>query len=261
MIKAMNTNIHLINGYIQTIYLYQRNDELLLFDSGCRCDAPLIEKFIEEKLNLKLENLKLIVVTHFHPDHAGTAMYFKKNYGIPLAGPDNFNSWYAGVEGILTYIVDIFLTYLVAYKQGRGLKNVLFPRKVLLSNELFAGDKLPQFPEWEVLEASGHTNTDISLKNESLNVIYIADNIVAKKDKLFRPYPLFNPNKYKESLNSYLSLEGYDFLLAHGGRISIAKQQIETLIASTPRTPRRHKNSLIKILAAIFIKSIKAKDK
>lgn len=245
--------IHQIPGYIQTIYLVEYNHGLILLDGCCRCDVNLVVNYIESNLKRPLNDLKLVVSTHAHPDHAGGLSEFKK-LGIRIAGPAGLNDWYGGVSGFATYWVDILLTYLVAVNKKKPLRNIIFPRKTKLDLILREGDTLDGFSDWKVLECPGHTLSDITLYHQEQNLAYIADNFVGNNKRVFRPYPIIAPEKYQKSLKRYLDLGIERFLLAHHGEVQIPKKRILELIDSTPETSRRHMNTL----PAIFTKLLRA---
>lgn len=235
----MKYKIHEIKGYIQTIYLVEYLEGLLLLDGCCRCDIPVVESFIANEL-------KLVVSTHAHPDHAGGLFYFKQK-GISIAGPKNLMSWYSGVSGFFTYWIDILLTYLVAINKKSGFKNILFPRKISLDFKLNDLDRVPGFEEWQVLSCAGHTGIDLSIWHSKDKIAHVADNFVGNQKNVFRPYPIVYPEKYID-----LNIE--TFLIAHYGKVIVSKEKIEKLIETTPIKARKHTNTL----PAIFLKLVKA---
>lgn len=240
--------IHEINGYIASLYLVETNQGLLLLDSGCRCDVEIVQRFIENTLNKKMEDLKLVIVTHAHPDHSGGASFYKEKFKTKIAGPENVNNWYRGFEGILTYGIDLLLTYLVALRKKKGIKNILFPRKLRLDFALKDGDAIPGFENWKVLQTPGHTTDDLTLYCQRENTAYIADMIVGQRKEFFRPYPLSLPGEYKKSLQKYIDLKIETFLMAHYGINVISEDQIKKNIDKTPSIPRVHRNTLPTIL-------------
>ncbi len=68
--------IRQIQGYIQSIYFAVYHDKILLLDGCCKADINQIERFITQELKRPIEQLKAVVVTHMHPDHAGAAALF-----------------------------------------------------------------------------------------------------------------------------------------------------------------------------------------
>lgn len=53
------------------MYLAEYPDKLMLLDGASRADIPHLKDFIEHQLNRSFTDLKMVVVTHMHPDHAG----------------------------------------------------------------------------------------------------------------------------------------------------------------------------------------------
>ncbi|MCS4306858.1 glyoxylase-like metal-dependent hydrolase (beta-lactamase superfamily II) [Rheinheimera pacifica] len=88
--------LHIIPGYIQNIYLVQDAAGLLLLDGCSRADVSTVCDFISKKLALPLTALKLVVVTHMHPDHAGGAHLLRRKTGASIACHPKACLWYSG---------------------------------------------------------------------------------------------------------------------------------------------------------------------
>ena len=254
----MKYHLHEIAGYIQSIYLVEQQGVFFLLDGCSRPDVEVVKHYLEQVLGKSIYDLKLVIATHAHPDHFGGVSFFKNLYDIPVAGPAQVNSWYAGSFGFFTYCTDILLTYLVAVNKKKPIRNILFPRSVNLDYILRDQDVVPGFESWQVLVCPGHTDMDLSLYHSGDNLAYIADNLVGKKNKVFRPYPLIRPDLYRETLTRYINLGIENFLIAHYGKVRVTKQQLESLIRSIPNEPRRHLTTLprilLKLLKAFFRK-------
>jgi len=246
----MDFNIHSIHGYIQTTYLVEYKRGLLLFDSGTKADVDVILDYIKYTLKRPLDDLRLIVLTHMHPDHAGGANEIRRRTGAKIAAHPKINKWYRGLIGFFRHKVDLFLTLFVAKKLNKRLKNVSFKRRVKIDHLLKEGSSLPGFSDWSSLFCPGHTDSDLTLFNAKNSIAYIADNIIKTKRKYHRPYPLHQPKEYQLSLKRYLNLNIKTYLLAHGGVLKIDKGDINALIFRTPKTARKHRNSLLNILKA-----------
>ena len=240
MKKETRPKIHQIDGYIQTIYLVEYTDKLLLLDSGCSCDVPVVKRFIEEDLGRKILDLKLVVLTHAHPDHSGGAQYYRDLYQCPLAGSKDLNLLYSGLSGRMTHLVDMVLTYYVASKRQAGWKNVVFPRHIELDYILAEGDVLPMFSDWQVLETPGHTLADLSIFHAKSSTAYVADCIIGSRTWYSRPYPIHSPVQYRNSLGRFVELGIQNFLLAHYGEHQIPAEKIQTLIDGVGDDPRKH---------------------
>ncbi len=213
--------IHTIKGLIQSIYLVEYPDKMLLLDGTCRCDVKTVNKFVTEKLNKTMDDIKLIVVTHMHPDHAGGASKFKKKYSIPITANPACNSWYTGANGLLQHKVDISLAYYVVKEKERGFKNLAYKRFIPIDHPVRDNDTLPGFEDWRVIETPGHTNHDINLYNEKLEMLYVADNILKIKNKYVPPFPIVYPDRMIATLGKISKLKVKTILMAHGGIATI----------------------------------------
>lgn len=234
------------------MYLVEYPEALILLDSGCRCDVDKVKRFIEEVLNKQMSDLKLVLVSHAHPDHSGGASFYQKRFGTKIAGPKNLNDWYRGFSGFITYLIDLCLAHLVAWKKGTDFERILFPRKIELDYELENSQKVPGFEDWCVLAADGHTISDLSFYHERDSIAYIADNIVGSNGKFFRPYPIFSPSRYKESLQKYIDLKIKTLMLAHHGAQQIEETIIQRIMDGIPTKARIHRNTLIVMLRQFF---------
>ncbi len=240
--------IHKLNGYIQSIYLVQNEDELLLLDGCCRCDINRVEDFITQKLQMSMSSLKLIVVTHMHPDHAGAAASLRRKYNCKIAGSELGQSWYKGIVGVFRHFLDLVLTLYVAKKMNKKARNVYFSKTLKVDYYLKDQSPLPGFEDWVALERPGHTNCDLSLYHKDSSQIYIADNIIKTRTKLIAPYPIHYPAIYKKSLESYLDLDIKTYLLAHGGCLSISRDDLSRFLNEVSDQPTNHKQLIKKMV-------------
>lgn len=172
-----NFKIHEIQGYIQTIYLVEQNDSFLMLDGGCASDVEKVKNYLES-LGKSIKDLRLVIVTHAHPDHSGGANKFSRLYNIPIAAPENLNDWYKGIAGFVKYWVDLLLAYMVAIKKTKRFENMLFERHTHIDITLYDGDAIKGFEGWSALTCPGHTNVDLSIVNLNDKIAYIADNLV-----------------------------------------------------------------------------------
>ncbi|WP_103654418.1 MBL fold metallo-hydrolase [Agarilytica rhodophyticola] len=67
------------------VHLISDGTNHFLIDSGLDKQFGKIEKFLLDH-RVDPKNLKAIIVTHGHHDHAGTAAYFQNKYGIKIIG-------------------------------------------------------------------------------------------------------------------------------------------------------------------------------
>lgn len=213
---------------------------LLLFDSGTRYDVKLILNFITKKLYRKPSDLKLVFVSHMHPDHSGGARQLKKLTGCKIAAAENANDWYDGLGGTVEHGIDIFLTCYVATRKRKKIQNIIFNKKIPIDYHLKDGDLLPGFSDWQVIGAHGHTHCDLNILHASKEYFYVADNIVKTFKGYVPPYPMYNPENYLKVLDHYLEMDFKNYLLAHGGKIVKEKVPLDKIKERVGNSPRTH---------------------
>ena len=236
--------LHQLNGYIQTIYLAEYEDKLLLLDGCSRADVDLILSYITETLKRPLSHLKLIVVTHMHPDHAGAAIPLRRETGCLIAMSNTKGDWYHGIDGFLMHLTDIMLTKWVAKRKGKTIKNIWYKRKfkpdVFLNDE----DDLPGFPDWSALKTPGHTDRDLSLYHKPSHKVYVADLMVIVKGRFIPPFPVFYPTWYRESIDRIFDLHPKGIYLAHHDEVTLTEEDLRFLKEKIPANPVTHWQSI-----------------
>lgn len=232
--------IHQIQGYIQTIYFAVYDDKVLLLDGCCKADINRIERFITQELNRPIEQLKAVVVTHMHPDHAGAANALKKRFGCKIVSGFAEGEWYSGIDGWLMYISDILLTHWVANRLKKKKKLIWYSRKLNADFLLKNNDVVPGFEDWQVIETQGHTDRDISLFHVPTRKVYVADLAVKVRNKFIPPFPVFYPNRYRKSLERIEQLKPSSVMLAHGGEVTVSHQEYLYLVSLAPEVPATH---------------------
>ncbi|WP_448214250.1 MBL fold metallo-hydrolase [Colwellia sp. MEBiC06753] len=242
-----------LNGYIQSIYLIKQRNELMLLDGCCRADIKLIKHFILAELQLSLSALKLVVVTHMHPDHAGAAHKLRKITGCQLACANVDGHWYTGLDGKLMHLTDLALASWVGQRKGKPKANLWYNPKLNPDHRLNDGDNLPYFNDWQVLYTQGHTDRDISLLHKPSQKIYVADLMVMVKGRYIPPFPLFYPNRYRQSLERIKALAPKAVILAHGGEVQPNEEDYQHLFERAPKVPLTHWRSVkIKLKRVLF---------
>jgi len=244
--------LHQLKGYIQNIYLAEYEHGLFLLDGCCRADVTEIEHFIVHVLKRPFTDLKLVVVTHMHPDHAGAAHKLRKLTGCKVAASSVAGQWYQGIDGYLMHLTDIALTRWVAGRKGKKTKNIWYPRYLQQDVFLSNGQPLPMFEDWQVIWTQGHTDRDISLYHQATGQVYVADLMVQVKSQLIPPYPVFYPRRYRESIDTIANLKPQKILLAHGVTEKIESKVFENLKEKAPTVPVTHWRSVKSKLKTVF---------
>jgi glyoxylase-like metal-dependent hydrolase (beta-lactamase superfamily II) len=214
---AEEFKIHTFNGYIEELFLAEYPDKLLLLDGGARCDVEPIENFITQNLKRPMSDLKLIVSTHMHPDHAGAAPILRKKYGIPIATYFEADQWYRGIRGVIQHTIDIFMAYFVAIKSHKLKKDIRYPSKLKADIQLHDNASLPYFNDWTAIHAPGHTSHMIVLYQRERQILYAADMILRLSKLCILPFPINLRNSAAFTLQKIADLPIKTMLLAHGG--------------------------------------------
>lgn len=83
------------------VFLVSQGEKHLLIDAGLPNHQAEIEDFIRSN-GIAPGDLSAIIVTHAHHDHAGTAAYFQKRYGVKIiAGVRDLSAFEKGANGKL----------------------------------------------------------------------------------------------------------------------------------------------------------------
>lgn len=248
--SAMNRNnnmqamqIHTLKGYIQNIYLVEYPDRLLLLDGCSRADTGMLCDYIRTGLKRPLSDLKLIVVTHMHPDHAGGAHQLRRLTGAPIASHPKAPGWYTGLAGRTAHAIDVALTWWVAGRLGRPKRHIWYNPVLKPDYRLQDGQALPGFADWQVLYTPGHTDHDISLLHVPTHEVYVADLLVRVKKALVPPYPVCHPNQYRASLMRIEALQAQRIYFAHVAARAGEDIPFADLLTMAPKRPKTHWHS------------------
>jgi glyoxylase-like metal-dependent hydrolase (beta-lactamase superfamily II) len=236
--------IHQLQGYIQNIFLVEYEHGCLLLDGACKADFSIIADFFEQHLKRPLSDLKVVMVTHMHPDHAGCAHYLRKKTGCKVISGTFSQQWYTGFSGKMAHLVDIFLAHWVAGKLGKKRSFIWYPPTLRPDLMLNDGDSVPGFDDWHVLFTPGHTSVDISLANHKEKCCYVADLVVKVKGQLTSPYPVYYPVAYRASLARLHELNGYTIMMAHVASQQISEKELTALIENAPSNPQNVRRTL-----------------
>ena len=236
--------LHHLQGYIQSVYLAEYPDKLLLLDGCSRADINMLKHFIQIDLARPLTDLKLVVVTHMHPDHAGAAHRLQNLTGCHIASSNVSGHWYSGIEGRLMHMTDILLAKWVAHRLKKPNRKIAYSRKLKANFHLGEGDFLPGFDDWQVLETQGHTDRDLSLHHLPTDKVYVADLMVKVKGHYIPPFPVFYPNRYRASLQKIIHMNPSTIALAHGGEVKPTSAQYQHLVSLAPKLPTTHWRSV-----------------
>nr|WP_136251364.1 MBL fold metallo-hydrolase [Ningiella ruwaisensis] len=237
--------LHQIQGYIQNIFLVEYKHGCMLLDGACKADLSVVSKYFEQRLKRPLSDLKVVMVTHMHPDHAGCAHLLRKLSGCKVICGYFDEHWYKGIKGALSHLTDIALSHWVAGRLGIKRRLIWYPRKLKPDLMLQNKENIPGFEDWHVISTPGHTAMDISIVHNKTKRMYVADLIVKVKGKLCPPFPVYFPHHYKQSLQKLYDYQGYELMMAHVKNRELKAGDIRTLINKAPDRPQHNSQVIL----------------
>lgn len=226
--------IHLIEGRHGAANAYLIDgEELVLIDTGGVGTGRRIARYIES-MGRSITDLRLIILTHLHWDHTGSARWLgrrsgasvlahaaeatpSRNGGLALV-PNAFGPW-----GFIIAILRALLRR---------------PRPVPLSGVLQDGQVLPVMGGLRVVHAPGHSPGSVCLYLERSRVLFPGDLIVSNVGRLSRPYPRGDEHSrvQEQSLQKLRGLEVDAVLPSHGKPVlDGAEARLSRLLDLPPR--------------------------
>ncbi len=213
----MKFQLHSFKAYLNTIYIAEYDFGLLLLDGGSSSDYRALKNFIQGELKRNLSDIKLVIVSHIHPDHSGAAAILKRELNIPILAHGDINLWYAGFPGFLQHRFDHYMARFTAKRHALEGNRFIFPRKLDFDYESKHGTPIPFFEDWVTFHTPGHTDHHIVLYNTDEKMLYCGDSIVRLNGKILAPFPITDAYALENSYDFLENLDCKTYLFAHGG--------------------------------------------
>jgi glyoxylase-like metal-dependent hydrolase (beta-lactamase superfamily II) len=213
-----------------------------------KADFATISDFFTVQLKRPLSDLKVVLVTHMHPDHAGCADFLRSQTGCKIVSSKNEKQWYNGFKGRFAHIVDIMLALWVAGKMRKPRQNIWYHPHLYIDITLSDQQVIPGFEEWQIFETPGHTDRDLSVMHMPSKRIYVADLIVEVKSVLSPPFPVFIPELYKQSLLKLQALQPKSVMMAHVGELCLCDDDYEQLLEKVPSHSESSKLAIKRVI-------------
>ncbi|PYE51825.1 MBL fold metallo-hydrolase [Deinococcus yavapaiensis] len=166
-------NLHQLSLGMVNVFLIEHEDELVLIDTGVPGSEILILDGVRA-LGRQPQQVRHIIVTHFHPDHAGSLAALKEltgatTYMHPLdARIVREGLWRERAVMPAPGFEEMFAQVVMAPQA--------FPRTAVVDVEVLPGEVLPIAGGLKVLHAPGHSAGQIALLwSEHGGVLFAAD--------------------------------------------------------------------------------------
>ena len=209
--------LHQLRGYIQDIFLVVYPHKIMLLDGTCRPDVDTVLSYITGQLQRPATDLKLCVVSHMHPDHAGGAHHYRHRSQTQVLASPFADKWYTGLRGHIQHLLDTAMGQFVAHQTGRMNKRLWYKTRVQPDYLAQHQQTVPNFADWQILCTPGHTNHDITLYHPQYQIAYVGDLVLRIRQKFLLPFPINLPQLMAQSLHVLSQQPIQHLLMAHGG--------------------------------------------
>lgn len=208
---------------------------LALVDAGARGSMGLIESGLRA-LGSSLLQVRLIVLTHYHPDHTGNLRKLVEATGAKVAAHEDEADIISGKREHPSP----FINRLWARVTRPFLPLLHDPHPTQVDYMIDDGDMLPFSEEVRVIHTPGHTPGSICLYVVSSKVLIVGDALQYRFHRLSPPAPSVTQDRQQaiQSLGKLLSLEfdticfGHHSPLCHGAREALERLVQRVNVAS-----------------------------
>ena len=191
------------------VYVYLiENKNLYLIDSGAYCGKKIIENYITN-IGRDISEIKGIFLTHAHPDHIGTAAYFKEKTDCKIYASIGERPWIENID--LQYKERPIPNF---YNIGKSVNvNV-----IVKDNDII---KLEDEISINVISTSGHSIDEVSYKIN--DVIFVGDSIPINGD-----IPIYvNKNNSINSLKRLIKIDSIEYCYPAWDKAYTYQQMLE----------------------------------
>lgn len=217
--KTLVETIRMLPFGMLNAFLLIRGSNAVLVDTGLPNSASLVEKALR-KNGLDWSNIRMIVLTHAHIDHAGSAVQLRKLTPAPLVGHKADLPYFQGARPVLRPTGPLGWLF---HKTGAIQRPFAY-----FSPDLVLSTEMPDLTKMgipaRILHTPGHTPGSISVLIDDGRVI--AGDLAASgillggiwlKDKPKQPPFEESVDLVADSLQMLLAQGCIHFYLGHGG--------------------------------------------
>ncbi|HNB23461.1 MAG TPA: MBL fold metallo-hydrolase [Candidatus Melainabacteria bacterium] len=193
-------------GMSTNCWLMRDSDDLTLIDCGCAWHA---EEIVHA--SRQFGQIKRIIITHGHPDHAGAAAAISRALNIPVFAHEKEIEFLTGEKAVSSEFGSLICRCILKIADTAGF---VIPK---VENCLPLQDE-QQISGFKVLHTPGHTPGSISLFETSTKALFCGDNLHTMFPKPVMGHDWFtlDKNKRNSCLERYTNLDISHLLAGHG---------------------------------------------
>ena len=228
--------IRVVRGVFQIRALGSRvtaligRDRALLIDAGMKGSAGLIQSGLDE-LGISADDLSGVIITHYHPDHAGGVQELVHERDIPVMAHRLDSAFLKGAEEQ----PNPFQRRLMARITAPLMEKVNAPTTPI-DTELEDGDVIPFDYPVQIVHTPGHTPGSITIYLPDHKVVIIGDALQYRLGRKLTPPATGvtqDPERAMESLRKLVSLDFHTICFSHfppfhGAARAALRQMLDT---------------------------------
>jgi len=219
--------VHRIGVLGSSVFLLEGRS-LVLVDAGPRGSGSRILRYLRH-IGRSPRELDLIVLTHYHPDHAGGAAELARLARAPIAAHVAEAPYLRGEIGM----PNPFVRHQALAAAASPLLPWIMPQPVRVDVELEDGDGLPGLEGLRVVHTPGHTPGSISLYAPARRLLLVGDALEWKRGELRLPSRFFSEDleEAARSVQKLASLDARTLCFSHFPPADQAARRLRSLAA------------------------------
>ena len=202
---AHGPGIFQIRGVGARVSVLESGDGPVLVDTGMRGSAPFISAGLSGA-GMSFPDIRLIVLTHFHPDHSGGLHGAARLADAEVAAHEHDYPFLNGDR----VPPNLFTRHRLTTKITRPLVRWMYSQPVDVNHRLNDGDSLPLDDGIRVIHTPGHTTGSITLLSEEHGWLLVGDALQHRFGRLNGPASYVTQD-YAAARASIEKLLQYDF--------------------------------------------------
>ena len=221
--------VHRVPGIMNSrVYLIE-DRTLAIVDAGWLWAARKVLDYIQA-IGRNPEDLGLILMTHSHQDHTGSALSIMKRTGARVVAHSDDTRMISTHEVRLRHFGPL----------GGVSARLPFFKGALVSQRVEDGQVLPVREGLRVVHTPGHTPGSVSYLLKDVGTLFSGDTLFSDGRKISRsvPFPGYNGHDYRRSLRKLAGLNFDSLCGGHGAPlIGGASDKLRALLAVYPEPP------------------------
>jgi glyoxylase-like metal-dependent hydrolase (beta-lactamase superfamily II) len=236
-------NVHTVDDVYGSNVVLLLDEDITIVDTGFPGNGPKIVDYIKN-IGRQAEEVKRILITHFHFDHSGSALELHELTGASIIAHKDEVIGKAGETLLLRKGEESEpppLWYKLALKAtGLGSKRSNRPVRKLHNTPVHEtvshGDIIPSLGGINIIHSPGHTPGSISPFALGPKILFLGDSVINNIDRLSRPL-MWDRSKRRTLDKSLQDLRELDAQIACFGHGPVLTEDVMTKVRGLTDRP------------------------